>query len=203
MKNLIVVDPRVKGKQSELVDEPVIIRVNDFNEEAAKKFSEEMTKAHNTGQPVIPVLIDSYGGHVYSLLAMLADIENAALPVATIAVGKAMSCGSFLLAFGTLGYRYADSNAAIMVHDMAACSWGKIEELKSHTKQADLLQKRYFKKLAKHCGHKDADYFLKKLHDKSHAEWFMTPTEAKRSLLIDHVKVPEFRTTISVETIFE
>jgi len=203
MKSLLEVDPRVKGKHSELVDEPIVIRVNDFDEYAAKKFSEEMRKAHNTGQPVVPVLIDSFGGYVYSLLSMLADIENASLPVATIAVGKAMSCGSFLLGFGTPGYRYADTNATVMVHDMAAGSWGKIEELKSHTKHADTLQKRHFKKFAKHCGHEDPEYFLKKLHEKSHAEWYMAAVEAKKQLLVDHIGVPTFKTIIAVDMIFE
>ncbi len=32
---------------------PVVIRVNKFDEKAAKDFSKEMMKAQNTGQPVV------------------------------------------------------------------------------------------------------------------------------------------------------
>ncbi len=46
----------------ELRKQPVVIRVNKFDEESAKKFSDAMSEAQNTGQPIVPVIIDSYGG---------------------------------------------------------------------------------------------------------------------------------------------
>ena len=63
MKWISTVSPLIK--EVELKKNPVIIRVNDFNEDAAKKFQAEIAAAHNTGQDVIPVVIDSYGGEVY------------------------------------------------------------------------------------------------------------------------------------------
>ena len=64
-------------KELELKKSPVIIRVNKFTEESAKKFSEQMALAHNTGQKVIPVVIDSYGGQVYRLMEMIGAIITA------------------------------------------------------------------------------------------------------------------------------
>ena len=62
-------------KEPKLVDDlPVIIRVNKFDEASAKSFSVLMRKAHNSGQTVIPIIIDSYGGQVYSLMSMISDI---------------------------------------------------------------------------------------------------------------------------------
>ena len=87
-------DPLIS--KCELNRSPVIIRVNKFDEKSAQEFSEKMSDAHNTGQPVIPIVIDSYGGQVYSLMAMISEIEHAELPVATIVEGKAMSCGAIL-----------------------------------------------------------------------------------------------------------
>ena len=87
-------------KEVELRKNPVIIRVNKFDEDAAKKFDQEMAQAHNTGQKVIPVVIDSYGGQVYSLMSMIGSIKNSELPIATIVEGKAMSCGAILFSFG-------------------------------------------------------------------------------------------------------
>ena len=44
----------------ELRRTPVIIRVNKFDEKSAQEFSEKMSDAHNTGQPVIPIVIDIF-----------------------------------------------------------------------------------------------------------------------------------------------
>ena len=53
-------------KEIELRSNPVIVRVNKFDEESAKDFATQISLAHNTGQKVIPVVIDSYGGQAYS-----------------------------------------------------------------------------------------------------------------------------------------
>ncbi len=63
-------------KEFELTYNPVIINVNKFDEESAKDFRDKMSMAHNTGQKVIPVVIDSYGGQVYSLMSMIASIKQ-------------------------------------------------------------------------------------------------------------------------------
>ena len=116
-----------------------MIRVNKFDEESAKKFAEQIGLAHNTGQKVIPVVIDSYGGQVYSLMSMIAAIKHSELPVATIVEGKAMSCGAILFSFGEDGLRFMDPNATVMIHDVSSMDMGKVEELKASAKEADRL----------------------------------------------------------------
>ena len=81
---------------------PVIVRVNKFTENSAKSFIKKW-RWLGSGQKVIPIVIDSYGGQVYSLMSMISAIESADLPVATIVEGKAMSCGAVLLTFGEQG----------------------------------------------------------------------------------------------------
>lgn len=50
-------------KEPKLIDNlPVVIRVRKFDEVAAKEFSSLVSKAQNSGQPVLPIIIDSYGG---------------------------------------------------------------------------------------------------------------------------------------------
>ena len=87
-------------KDFELKHQPVIIRVNKFDEKAAQDFNSKMASAQSTGQKVVPVVIDSYGGQVYSLMSMISAIKSSEIPVATIVEGKAMSCGAVLLSFG-------------------------------------------------------------------------------------------------------
>ena len=124
-------------KDIEFRHPPVIIRVNKFNEESAKEFADKVARAHNTGQKVIPVIIDSYGGEVYSLMSMIASIKRSELPIATIVEGKAMSCGVILFSCGTKGYRYITEDATLMINDVSSGNWGKNAEIKSGAKEKE------------------------------------------------------------------
>ena len=200
MKFKTKISPLVK--EFELRKSPVIVRVNKFNEESAKKFVESMAAAHNTGQKIIPVVIDSYGGEVYSLMAMIAAIEDAELPVATIVEGKAMSCGAILFSFGEEGLRFMDRNATLMIHDVSSMEWGKVEELKASAKEADRLNDKVYTMMARNCGKKD-DYFLKIVDKKKHADWFLDADESKKHNLANQLRLPtmniEVRVDIEVE----
>ena len=189
-------------KEYELRKSPIIIRVNKFDEEAAKKFSEQLAVAHNTGQKVIPVVIDSYGGQVYSLMAMIAAIHHAELPVATIVEGKAMSCGAILFSFGEQGYRFMDPEATIMIHDVSSMDMGKVEELKASAKEADRLNNIVYKMMAQNCGKPD-DYFMKIVDKKKHADWFLDAKQAKRHGLANQLRVPKFNIKLSIDIDFE
>ena len=189
-------------KEVELRKPPVIVRVNKFTEDSAKKFHQEMALAHSSGQKIIPVVIDSYGGQVYSLMSMISAIDAAELPVATIVEGKAMSCGAVLLTFGEQGMRFADPNATVMIHDVSSGGWGKIEELKADVAEADRLDQKIFTMMARNCGKKD-DYFKKKVFNKKHADWFMDAQEAKRHGLVNHLRVPKLSIKVDVDIDFE
>jgi ATP-dependent Clp endopeptidase proteolytic subunit ClpP len=185
-------------KELELHNNPVTIRVNKFTEDSAAEFQRKMAMAHNTGQEIIPVIIDSYGGQVYSLMAMISAIKNSELPVATIIEGKAMSCGAILFSFGTEGYRFMDPYATVMIHDVSSGSIGKIEELKSNAEEADRLNAQVFKMMAQNIGKSDK-YFLKRIHEKGHADWYLTPQECKKINLANHLRVPVLNIRVKVE----
>ncbi len=189
-------------KEVELRKPPIIIRVNRFDEKSANEFSHKMALAHSTGQKVIPVVIDSYGGQVYSLMSMIAAIKSSDLPVATIVEGKAMSCGAVLLTFGEQGMRFADPDATVMIHDVSSGAWGKIEEIKADVAEAERLDEKIFTMMARNCGKKD-DYFKKKVFNKKHADWFMDAEEAKRHGLVNHLRMPKLKIKIDAEIDFE
>lgn len=185
-------------KEVELKKNPIIIRVNKFNEDSAKKFAAEVAAAHNTGQNVIPVVIDSYGGQVYSLMSMIGAIKNSELPIATIVEGKAMSCGAILFSFGEEGRRYMDPNATIMIHDVSSMAWGKVEEVKVSAEETDRLNQIVYKMMAQNCGHED-DYFLEKVHERGHADWFLDAKDAKNHKLANHLRIPTVHIDVSVK----
>ena len=185
-------------KEVELRKSPVIIRINKFDEESSKKFAEQMALAHNTGQKVIPIVIDSYGGQVYSLMAMIAAIKASERPVATIVEGKAMSCGAILFSFGEEGLRFMDPDATIMVHDVSSMDLGKVEELKAGAKEADRLNTKIYTMMARNCGKKD-DYFMKIVDKKKHADWFLDAEEAKKHGLANQLRLPKLSLKVAVE----
>jgi len=200
MKWITKISPLIK--EFELRKNPIIIRVNKFDEDSAKKFSQEVAQAHNTGQKVIPVVIDSYGGQVYSLMAMISAIKNSELPIATIVEGKAMSCGAILFSFGEEGMRFIDPCATIMIHDVSSMDMGKVEELKAGAAEADRLNQVVYKMMAQNCGKKD-DYFMKIVDKKKHADWFLDAAEAKKHGLANQIRVPTLNISVNVELDFE
>jgi len=193
--------PLIKDK--ELIDNlPIVIRVVKFDESSAKEFSVKMSKAQNSGQPIVPVIIDSYGGQVYSLMSMISDIKHSKIPVATIVQGKAMSCGSILASFGAEGKRYMDPDATVMIHDVSSMMEGKVEELKADAKEADRLNKKIFHMMAENCG-QSKDHFLDIIHQRGHADWYLAPHECRRHNLVNYLHVPTLNINVKVDFKFE
>jgi len=176
---------------------PVIITVNEFTEKSVNKFKSEMNQAMNSGQKVVPIVIDSYGGYVYSLMSMISMIKACPLQVATIIQGKAMSCGAILATFGDDGMRYCDPYATIMIHEVASGSFGKVEELKASVEQTDILNDKVLVMMSRNCNQPD-DYFKKLIHEKGHADWYLDPKEALKHQIVNHLKIPTLNLKIDV-----
>ena len=196
------IDPYLHLKPEEVLEIPKSVYVNNFDEEAVKVFIEDMTKAQSTSQPIIPVYIDSYGGDVYALMAMIDIIESSEKPCATICVGKAMSCGAVLLACGEKGHRYVSKNATIMIHDVSSFSEGKSEEIKSDAAETDRLQKMFYKLLDKECERKDG-YFDKLVFNKGRSNLYLDAEQCVKHGLADEIKIPKFTVEIVHNIIFE
>ena len=189
-------------KECELRLPPIVIRVNKFNEESAKEFSQQMSMAQSTGQTVVPVIIDSYGGQVYALMTMIDAIISSRIPVATICEGKAMSCGAVLLTCGKEGMRYAGQHSTIMIHEVASGGVGKIEEIKADVKEAERLNEKIFKIMANNIG-KDANFFVDEIHNKKHADWFLDQDEAKEMNIVNHIRIPEMLLAVDIKYKFD
>jgi ATP-dependent Clp protease protease subunit len=164
-------------------------------------FQREFNIAIHTDQPVIPVIIDSYGGEGYALKGMIATIEQSPVPVATICSTKAISCGAILFAFGTEGYRFLHPEAIIMIHDASWGTDGKVEDIKADAQILDHLNKAMFRRMAKHIG-KTPDYILDLIKAHNHVDWYLTAKEAKRHNIANHLRIPTFEIEIAVNVRF-
>jgi ATP-dependent Clp endopeptidase proteolytic subunit ClpP len=199
MQNIIKIDPRIKAKHSDLHVEPHVVRlVEGFNEETSELFHEDFEKALNKNKKIIPVVIDSYGGQVYSLMQCISIIKSSPLPVATICTGKAMSCGAMLFMFGTEGLRFMTEQATLMIHEVSSFTIGKVEEIKADAKEVDRLNNLIFTMAAKHIG-KSPKYFLDMLHKHNHAEIYLTAENAKKNNICNHIGMPQIITEVKVK----
>jgi ATP-dependent Clp endopeptidase proteolytic subunit ClpP len=167
------------------------ILVNEFTEDAVKKFKEDFDRLKHSDLPCIPIFIDSFGGEIYSLMAMLDIMESVEIPKATIALGKAMSCGSILLASGNPGLRFIGKYSTVMIHDAGKVSWGKIEDLKADVREAERLNEVLYKLLSEKCN-QPTDYFKKEVEKRKHIDWFLSAEEARKHKIVDHVGIPYF-----------
>jgi ATP-dependent Clp protease protease subunit len=201
MIDYLEIDPRIRVRNGpDLLRCDRVIHVNKFNELAVKQFKDEFMDAHETGQEIIPIVIDSFGGSVYAVLAMADFIKNSDKTIATIVVGKAMSAGAILLTCGHEGYRFASPASTIMIHDISMGVHGKIEEIKSDSKEGERLNKLVFSLMEKNCG-LGKDALLSQLRkDHNSADWFLTPTQARKNNIVNHIKVPKLITKVTVET---
>lgn len=203
MLKKLFIDPLLTIENlNDVYKEPKIIRVTEFNDDGLEEFVKDMDEAHRTGQPVIPIVIDSYGGFVYSLLGYLAAIESATRPVATVVTSKAMSCGAILFCYGTDGYRYMHPEACLMIHDLSWGAYGKVEDMKVDTAHLNEMNQRMQKRVSRRLGH-PPDYLGNLIKSHHHVDWFLSAKDAKRHNIANHLRVPNFEIKIEVNVSFE
>lgn len=193
--------PKRRKRKNNMNEESKVqsaILVNDFTEYGVECFKGKFDELFTTSVPVIPILIDSFGGEIYSLMAMLDIIESSDRPVMTVALGKAMSCGSVLLASGTPGYRFIGPNSTVMIHDAATVSWGKIQDLKADVGEAERLNDIVYGILDKKCK-KPRNYFKKIVTGKKHVNWYLNANDALKHGVVDHVGIPVIAPGFSLE----
>lgn len=199
IKCVTKIDPNIKVSSiSDIIKLPQIVQVRgEFSEETAEDFANSFHVAENSGQPIVPIVIDSYGGDIYALLSMIDIIQASTIPVATIVTGKAMSAGAVLLSCGHEGMRFASPNATLMIHS----AWetgisGNADEVKVNAEELMRLNQKVLEILSGNCGH-SKDYFYKIMNHKKNTDWFLNAKEAKKHNIVNHVKIPEFHIEVT------
>jgi ATP-dependent Clp protease protease subunit len=204
--NTIVVDQTTdKLIENGKIKEPIIVYiVGGIGESGAQEFSQKIQAALETGQTIIPIIITSYGGSVYSLLKMMDVVEAAKkkVIVATIIEGYAMSAGAVLASCGTNGYRYIAPNATILIHEVSTGEEGKIGEVANGVEEAKRLNKILLTTISKNIG-KDESFIEKTIFNKGHADWYIPAKQAVLFNLANKIGMPNLilkaTTTLKLE----
>lgn len=172
---------------NEQLRRPVVAKINDFNEQSVRMLSWQIEDAIYNKQKSLPVVIDSFGGDVYSLFAMVDLLINSGLEITTICLGKAMSCGASLLALGSK--RFATENSTIMIHNASSGAIGDAKELQNQTNQVSKLNQKIFD-LLDSKSNKPTGFYQNLLKNNNFADLYLTPTEALQYGLITNIGIP-------------
>jgi ATP-dependent Clp protease protease subunit len=132
----------------------------------------------------IMLYINSPGGHVTAGLAIYDTMQYLHCDVATICMGQAASMGSFLLAAGTKGKRYALPHSRVMIHQPLAGFQGQATDIDIHAREIlktrDTLNELY----SKHTGQA-----VEKIKSDTERDNFMSSPQAKEYGIIDEVLI--------------
>ncbi len=202
-------DPKILNRvvgsaEGSILPEPTVVQVGDFDGDLVAAVTLAVSHVITRGQPVLPLVINSDGGDPYALFAVLDLLDKCPVPVATIAVGSANSCGAVLLACGAPGHRYVSPRSTVMLHEVyqgsSSTEATRIEELKANADETSRLNTMLLETLDL-AAKKRKGHFKKYLQGK--ADCYLTPVEAVKLGLVDHIGVPTLRTTVSVDMALE
>lgn len=138
-------------------------------------------EAEDPGKDV-NVYINSPGGVVTAGMAIYDTMQYIKSDVSTICLGQAASMGSFLLAAGTPGKRFALPYARIMIHQPLGGVQGQATDIDIHAKEILRMKDTLNGLLAHHTGQP-----MEKITMDTERDFFMSAQEAKEYGIIDKV----------------
>ncbi|MCG9966978.1 ATP-dependent Clp endopeptidase proteolytic subunit ClpP [Pelotomaculum terephthalicicum JT] len=130
----------------------------------------------------IHLYINSPGGVVTAGMAIYDTMQYVRPPVSTICLGQAASMGSFLLAAGEKGKRYALPYARIMIHQPLGGVQGQATDIDIHAKEILRTKDILNEILSRHTGQP-----LDKIARDTERDFFMSAQHAKEYGIIDEV----------------
>ncbi|BBD85576.1 ATP-dependent Clp protease proteolytic subunit [Staphylococcus argenteus] len=134
----------------------------------------------------IYLYINSPGGSVTAGFAIYDTIQHIKPDVQTICIGMASSMGSFLLAAGAKGKRFALPNAEVMIHQPLGGAQGQATEIEIAANHILKTREKLNRILSERTGQS-----IEKIQKDTDRDNFLTAEEAKEYGLIDEVMVPE------------
>ena len=190
MNNLVpmVVEQTSRGERSydifsRLLKERIIFLTGQVNDGVSSLIIAQLLflEAENPKKE-ISFYINSPGGVVTSGLAMYDTMQYIKPKITTLCVGQAASMGSFLLAAGEPGMRFALPNARIMVHQPSGGFQGQASDIERHARDIIATKRRLNEIYAKHTGQS-----VETIEAALDRDNFMSSQEAKEFGLVDEV----------------
>lgn len=167
---------------SRLLNDRIIFLSGEITDDNANIIVSELLYLDSISHEDISLYINSPGGSVVAGLAIYDTMNFIKSDVSTIVVGMAASMGSFLLAAGTKGKRYALPNSEVMIHEVLGGTEGQATVIKIQADRILKLRDKMNSLLAKHTGKS-----ISKINKDTERDNFMSAKEAKDYGIVDHV----------------
>ncbi len=184
----MVVEQTGKGERafdiySRLLKERIIFLVGPVNDNLSSLISAQLLFLESENpEKEISLYINSPGGVVTDGLAIYDTMQFIQSPVSTLCFGQAASMGSFLLAAGEKGKRFALPNSRIMVHQPSAGFKGQATDIEIHAKEVLSMKGNLNKLYSKHTGQA-----VEAVEEALERDNFMSPDEALKFGIIDEI----------------
>lgn len=138
---------------SRLLAERIIFLVGEVNDAMAASITAQLLylEAMDTEKD-IQIYINSPGGSVSAGLAIYDTMQYIKCDVSTNCIGLAASMGSFLLAGGTKGKRFALPNAEVMIHQVLGGAQGQATDVEITTRHLLRTKEKLNRMLAENTG---------------------------------------------------
>jgi ATP-dependent protease ClpP protease subunit len=183
---------------------PIIVKViGEFNEASAEQLYADCDRALSTGQKILPIFIDSYGGYTDSLVGMLdyfQSFRDNGVEIVTIACGKAMSCGAMLFAMGDK--RYVGKRSRVMFHRVMAGSLGNPDDMKTEADEVERIERTLFEEISKNIG-KPKGWLFDQLKKRNFADWYLSAEQLLETKVATNIGIPTFTFKIDTEFSYE
>ncbi|PTB17147.1 ATP-dependent Clp endopeptidase, proteolytic subunit ClpP [Trinickia symbiotica] len=168
---------------SRLLRERIVFLVGPVTDETASLIVAQMLflESENPDKD-ISFYINSPGGSVYDGMAIYDTMQFIKPQVSTLCTGFAASMGTFLLAAGAKGKRFALPNARIMIHQPSGGSQGTAADIEIQAKEVLFLRERLNAILADRTGQS-----IEQIAKDTDRDNFMSAAAAKEYGLIDDV----------------
>lgn len=184
----MVVEQTAKGERSydiysRLLKERVIFLVGPVEDHMANLVVAQLLFLESEStEKDISLYINSPGGAVTAGMAIYDTMQFIKPNVSTVCMGQACSMGSFLLAGGAKGKRYALPNARVMIHQPLGGFQGQASDIAIHAQEIISIKQRLNEMLSFHTGQP-----LDVIEKDTDRDNFMTAEQAKEYGLVDEI----------------
>ena len=184
----IVVEKTGQGERSydiysRLLKERIVFLNGPVDDVSANVIIAQMLylESESTSKP-INLYINSPGGLISAGMGIYDTMQYIKPPVHTMCCGQAASMGSFLLAAGEKGSRFALPHSRIMIHQPLGGTSGQATDIEIHAREIIRLREELNGLLSELTGQP-----LDTINNDTDRDNFMTAKEAKAYGLIDQI----------------
>lgn len=189
----------------ELRDFPLPLTVDikgEIDNDTVDNVSSQLDQIVCSGQPFVPVVIQSPGGNVYDSLHICDLLHACGLPIYTIGIGLVGSGAALIFTCGEK--RWLAPSATFMVHDVSTDVDGSLTGLamKTEAEEMEKLKRQVCENMSRNIG-ASINYFADMVHDHGNVDVYRTAQQCIADGIATDIGIPCLRVNVHVTMTLE